>query len=66
MLKKYIITELADVIAFVADYQDLIRVCVLHALAAVCLNVSGLSYMHSSKYSEEEMGGQTWIPKDDH
>lgn len=41
MLKKYIVSKLADVIAFVADHQDLIWVCVLHALAAVCLGVSG-------------------------
>lgn len=41
MLQKYVVAKLADVVSFVANHQDLIRVCVLHALAAVCLEVSG-------------------------
>lgn len=41
MLEKYVVAKLADIVALVADHQDLIRVCVLHALAAVCLEVSG-------------------------
>lgn len=41
MLQKYVVAKLTDVVSFVANHQDLIRVCVLHALAAVCLEVSG-------------------------
>lgn len=37
MLEKYVVAKLADIIPFVANHQDLIWVCVLHALAAVCL-----------------------------
>lgn len=40
MLEKYVVAKLADIIPFVANHQDLIWVCVLHALAAVCLEVS--------------------------
>lgn len=41
MLQEYVVAKLADIIPFVANHQDLIRVCVLYALAAVCLEVSG-------------------------
>lgn len=41
MLECYVATELADVVAFVTDHENRVRVCVLHALTAVCSGVSG-------------------------
>lgn len=41
MLEKDVATKLTDIVSVVADHKNLVRVCVLHALTAVCLGVSG-------------------------
>lgn len=62
MLEKYVATKLTDIVSVVADHKNLVRVCVLHALTAVCLESAEL-WLDSAHIRTAV--GHTWISEDD-